>query len=369
MPQITRLKDAEISNGNLINADDLDAEFNQLVSESNSQDTELTSIGTGTYTFSGVKTFSSNPKTNGIDERTASTGVTVDGVLLKDGFIKPIPTTQPYVPAANGEIGYDSTNHFYKGMQNGSILTFGSGVKVVTARSSNTILATGDRETLFACTSTFTQTLTAAATLGNGWYCYIANVGSGVITIDPNASELVDGFSTINIGPGNNCILICDGTGFYTVGRRFEQILLENRQTNGNDAGTPTGASWNKLDLNTEVIDTANNCSLASGVLTLQPGTYLALGNGVNHRGDTSKLRLRNTSDSVSTLIGMNSYSASAGVYAGINTNLTGQFTITAAKNFELQAWYESGTTNALGIHTTDAEIEVYASLELLKLR
>ena len=38
MSQISRLRDTEITDGNTIDADDLDAEFNQLISESNAQD-------------------------------------------------------------------------------------------------------------------------------------------------------------------------------------------------------------------------------------------------------------------------------------------------------------------------------------------
>ncbi len=114
MSQIARLKDSEISNGNLINADDIDSELNQLVSESNSQDTRLTSLESSAMTIAGVKTFSSTPKMDQIDERTSDVGVTLDGVLHKDGYIKLNPATQPYVPAANGELGYDSTNHAYK---------------------------------------------------------------------------------------------------------------------------------------------------------------------------------------------------------------------------------------------------------------
>lgn len=87
MAQISRQKDSEISNGNLINADDLDAEFNQLVNESNGQDTRLGIIESDAMTIAGVKTFSSNPKMDGIDEKTVDAGVTIDGVLLKDGQI------------------------------------------------------------------------------------------------------------------------------------------------------------------------------------------------------------------------------------------------------------------------------------------
>lgn len=52
-----------------------------------------------------------------------------------------------------------------------------------------------DRGINFTCTNTFTFSLTAATTLGNGWWCMISNTGTGVITIDPNGAELINGAS------------------------------------------------------------------------------------------------------------------------------------------------------------------------------
>jgi hypothetical protein len=127
---ISRLRDAEISNGNILDADDLDAEFDQIISSFNANDTVLTNVTTGTYTFSGVKTFSSSPKTNGIDERTTGSGVTIDSVLLKDGFIR-VPAGAGFTPTTNGDLGYDSTSHTYDVYVNGSaksLMTTGSGI-------------------------------------------------------------------------------------------------------------------------------------------------------------------------------------------------------------------------------------------------
>lgn len=87
MAQISRLKEAEIANGNLIDADDLGTEFDSLVSESNSQDTRISNLESGNVTISGVKTFTSDIKINGIDERTNNGGIDVDGVTCKDGYI------------------------------------------------------------------------------------------------------------------------------------------------------------------------------------------------------------------------------------------------------------------------------------------
>ena len=86
------------------------------------------------------------------------------------------------------------------------------------ARTSNTILGTADRSTLIAITSgTFTQTFTAAATLGSGWFCYIQNQGTGYITLDPNASELIDGVTSYVMYPGECRLVQCTGTAFNTV--------------------------------------------------------------------------------------------------------------------------------------------------------
>ncbi len=88
----------------------------------------------------------------------------------------------------------------------------------VLGRSSNTILGLSDRDKFIRATSNFTQTLTAAATLGDGWCCEY-RIESGVsITFDPNGSENIDGATTKAVtGPSSGRIW-CDGSAFYTSG-------------------------------------------------------------------------------------------------------------------------------------------------------
>jgi len=62
---ISRLRDAEISNNNVINADDLDTEFNQLVNSHNDQETRILTLETGNTTISGNKTFSGDTTLDG----------------------------------------------------------------------------------------------------------------------------------------------------------------------------------------------------------------------------------------------------------------------------------------------------------------
>lgn len=75
-----------------------------------------------------------------------------------------------------------------------------------------------DRGKVLNCTGTWTLSITAAATLGDGFCFAIRNSGSGAITIDPNLSEQINGLSTLVIGGGEFVIVYCDAAGFSTVG-------------------------------------------------------------------------------------------------------------------------------------------------------
>lgn len=89
---------------------------------------------------------------------------------------------------------------------------------VVSNRTSNTILGAADNSTLINITSgTFSQTFTAAATLGSGWFCYIKNAGTGDITLDPNGSETIDGLTSYIMYTGEVRLVQCNGTGFTSL--------------------------------------------------------------------------------------------------------------------------------------------------------
>ena len=86
------------------------------------------------------------------------------------------------------------------------------------ARTSNTILDADDNGVFIDITSgTFTQTFTAAATLGDGWFIYIRNSGTGDITLDPNGSETIDGLTSFVLYPNEVRIIQSDGTSFNSI--------------------------------------------------------------------------------------------------------------------------------------------------------
>lgn len=186
MANISRLKAAEISNGNVINADDINAELDQLVSEHNSKETRLDNLETGTMTITGVKTFGDGINTDTIGEETTAAGVTIDGVLLKDNFMG---------------AGYLS----------------GAGVNAQTG-TTYTVL-TGDRNKLvtFSNASAVAVTLPQAGSAGfaDNYVFSAVNRGAGLVTITPTTST-IDGASTLTLATNQGVMIFSDGTNYFT---------------------------------------------------------------------------------------------------------------------------------------------------------
>lgn len=109
-------------------------------------------------------------------------------------------------------LGTDSTN---KGAIAGLLGALLNGK--VDKSGAYTVVA-ADRGKVINATGTWTLSLTAAATLGDGFTFAIRNVGTGAITIDPNLSEQISGATTYVIGGGEFVIVYCDGVGFSFVG-------------------------------------------------------------------------------------------------------------------------------------------------------
>lgn len=85
-------------------------------------------------------------------------------------------------------------------------------------RTSNTILAAADNNTVVNGSGTYTQTFTAAATLADGWGLEYRNNGTGIITLDPNSAETINGLATLNLYPGESCHIYTDGVNLFTIG-------------------------------------------------------------------------------------------------------------------------------------------------------
>jgi hypothetical protein len=233
MSQISRLRDAEIANGNIINADDLDLELNQLVSESNAQDTRLNSLENQPMTLGGSKTFSSPIKTAAIQEKATGEGVTIASVLHKNGSLQ-LAETAGFTPSQNGALGYNSTIKRYQVMEDGIIRSLNTAPLQPVTQSTNYTAVAADKGKLFLCSNTTTLSLGTASSLGNGWHITVKNSGTDRVTLTPAGSELINGQTGLVLLPGGNVQLVCDGVGFTTTAEFAPGLHLIKTQTVSN---------------------------------------------------------------------------------------------------------------------------------------
>lgn len=85
--------------------------------------------------------------------------------------------------------------------------------------SSNHTLTVPDRANTFIWTGgtgTFTLPLASPSAAINNWFVQFKNAGTGVLNIA--ASSQIDGSATVTLQPLDSCIVVSDGTTYYTLG-------------------------------------------------------------------------------------------------------------------------------------------------------
>lgn len=89
----------------------------------------------------------------------------------------------------------------------------------ITAFNSNYTSGITDRAKMFNWTGAAgTFTLPDPVSLGNNWFVYLRNSGSGAIVADAPGTSLIDGNSFLSFQPGESAIIASDGVNFYTIG-------------------------------------------------------------------------------------------------------------------------------------------------------
>lgn len=104
------------------------------------------------------------------------------------------------------------------GEQSDALTALAAPLNKKTAKSGAYTVVAADRGKVIDCTGTFTLSLTAAATLGDGFVFAVQNSGSGTITIDPASAETIDGAATKSVAAGKLFLIYCDGTKFLSIG-------------------------------------------------------------------------------------------------------------------------------------------------------
>lgn len=98
----------------------------------------------------------------------------------------------------------------------------------VEGRTTNTQLVAADSGKSITITGAggFTQTFVAAATLGASWGIFYQNDSTGIVTLDPNSTEQIDGATTKKLYPGQGVWIECNATLLRTKGLHDRDKLL-----------------------------------------------------------------------------------------------------------------------------------------------
>ena len=142
--------------------------------------------------------------------------------------------------------------------------------------------------------------------------------------------------------------------------------IFQDQKANGSNGGQASGTSaFQKRTLNATVVNNIAGCSLASSVVTLTAGTYLANAVAQFYKTDSTQLRLRNTTAGTNLGVGQ-SYLISSATNIMNPVLLTAYFTLTASTTIELQYWVSTSTNASdLGVPAATSSGEVYATLTI----
>ncbi len=155
----------------------------------------------------------------------------------------------------------------------------GGGAVTISGKTGAYTVVAGDLGAVIDCTAnTFTVSLTAAATLGAGFHCWIWNTTgtiTHVITIDPNGAETIDGATTLTLRRGEGCQIVCDGSNWKTGGMKKTRLYSENAVAL---VTRPIASGGNTVAIGSGATATVTS-AVAMGETATATGTYaVALG-------------------------------------------------------------------------------------------
>jgi hypothetical protein len=139
----------------------------------------------------------------------------------------------------------------------------------VLAKSANYTALLVDRSKLIKSTATLTLSLTAAATLLDGWYVDV-RADTGTTTIDPNGAETIDGAATLALSVGQTVRIRCDGSNFFT------QFKTDSDQQNLNKGADVASATALTLGVDGNYFDITGTTTITS-IAALGVGTVVKL--------------------------------------------------------------------------------------------
>jgi len=121
----------------------------------------------------------------------------------------------------------------------------------VTSFNSNYSAGTSDRAKMYNWTGAAgTFDLPDPATVGNNWFLYLRNSGSGAVVATPPGLATIDGLLSLSFQPTESAIIVSDGVNFHTIGFgqsaifAFDYTVID---VSGSGTYTLTGSELNRV--------------------------------------------------------------------------------------------------------------------------
>jgi hypothetical protein len=143
---------------------------------------------------------------------------------------------------------------------------------------------------------------------------------------------------------------------------------LSDVKPSGTTGGTSISGAQTRT-LNILVDPTGFVTSLASNQFTLPAGTYEIYATAPAYRSQRHKARVRSITDGGATVLsGSSEYAFNADTTQSIST-ISGVFTITTSKTFDIQHTFEVGSALGLGVNSSFGDAEVFTQVKITKIK
>lgn len=145
--------------------------------------------------------------------------------------------------------------------------------------------------------------------------------------------------------------------------------IFRDEKTTGTNGGTFTSGSWTTRTLNTTLVTSGSEATLASNQITLYAGSYWMLCRTPAFRVDENQSRLYNVSDSSVVVYGTSAYNKHSDSGTVSDSIINYKFTIASTKTFQIE--HKCGDTQTItgfGLATGLSSVEVYTEVTIMKL-
>ena len=173
----------------------------------------------------------------------------------------------------------------------------------------------------------------------------------------------------LGIGSTGQVLTVAGGVPSWATlaGASLQTATFNDTKSSGTAGGTFTNGAWRTRDLNTSQFNGITSASLSSNQISLPAGTYYVVATAPAFYTNEHQLRVQNITDSTTAILGSTTGTGQQ-IVNQVQAPLSGSFTITGTKTFELQhRAADTKTDNGFGAPISWGD-NVYAIISIAKV-